>query len=178
MNANTIYSCQSNHFDLISAIDKKLMKSPLTWSWHHVKEHQDEKMWTLERWEKINTKCDHRKRLKRKEDQSYSEYVSREVNIQDEMCRLFANLPMRSWKKRPPTREWNIYKYNRIRRKGDLKPPLTEILVKNWHPTKNGAEECGLGCTGNTNAKAPGNHSRWSKRLEEKEPPTGKVMHN
>ena len=30
MDANTIYSCQSNHFGLISVIDNKLMKSPLT----------------------------------------------------------------------------------------------------------------------------------------------------
>ena len=40
MDANTPYLCQSNHFDLISIIEKKLMKSPLTWSWRNVKVHQ------------------------------------------------------------------------------------------------------------------------------------------
>ena len=40
MDANTTYLCQSNHFNLISAIDNKLMKYPLTWSWQHVKGHQ------------------------------------------------------------------------------------------------------------------------------------------
>ena len=43
MDANTTYLCLSNHFDLILAIDKKLIKSPLTCSCKHVKGNQDEK---------------------------------------------------------------------------------------------------------------------------------------
>ena len=40
MDANTTYLCQSNHFNIILAIDKKLTESPLTWSGKHVKGNQ------------------------------------------------------------------------------------------------------------------------------------------
>ena len=42
MDSNNTYPYQSNYFNLISTIDNKLMKYPLTWSWRHVKGHQHE----------------------------------------------------------------------------------------------------------------------------------------
>ena len=69
MEANTTYLCHPNHFDIVSAIDKKLTKSPLTWSWQHVKGNQYEKCEYLDRWETPNVECKHKDKLKRKEDQ-------------------------------------------------------------------------------------------------------------
>ena len=43
VDTNTTYLCQTNNFELIFAIEKKLMKYPLTWSWINVKVNQDEK---------------------------------------------------------------------------------------------------------------------------------------
>ena len=40
MDRETRYSCLSNYFDLISATDHKILKSPLTWLCQQVKGHQ------------------------------------------------------------------------------------------------------------------------------------------
>eukprot|EP00957_Ditylum_brightwellii_P187048 14245078-Ditylum_brightwellii.AAC.1 len=40
---DTNLSCQSNQFDLISAIDSMINESPLVWKWCWVKGHHDEK---------------------------------------------------------------------------------------------------------------------------------------
>ena len=39
MDIKTRYSCPSNHFDLISAIEHKILKYPLIWYCRHVKGH-------------------------------------------------------------------------------------------------------------------------------------------
>ena len=83
MDSHTTYSCQSNHFNLISSIDNKLIKNPLTWSWVHVKGHQDEQGEHLDRWETLNIYCNHRAKLKWKEDQLLRELGKRNINIQD-----------------------------------------------------------------------------------------------
>ena len=54
MDVNTKYLRQSNCFELILAIDNKLMKSSLTWSWRHMKIHQYEQGEPLNRWETLN----------------------------------------------------------------------------------------------------------------------------
>eukprot|EP00957_Ditylum_brightwellii_P181165 13799836-Ditylum_brightwellii.AAC.1 len=40
---DTNFSCQSNQFDLISAIDSMINESPFVWKWCWMKGHQDEK---------------------------------------------------------------------------------------------------------------------------------------
>eukprot|EP00957_Ditylum_brightwellii_P006319 479579-Ditylum_brightwellii.AAC.3 len=42
MDEDTYYNCTSAHYNLISATDKKIEQSPLTWGWRHVKGHQDD----------------------------------------------------------------------------------------------------------------------------------------
>ena len=42
MYSKTRYSCLSNHFNIISAIDHKILKSPLTWFYRHIKRHKDD----------------------------------------------------------------------------------------------------------------------------------------
>lgn len=58
MDPNTYYSCRSNQFDLISAIDNKLLNSLLTWRWSHVKGHQDDRIRPLDRWATLNIEMD------------------------------------------------------------------------------------------------------------------------
>ena len=101
MDVNTTYSCQSDQFNLISAIDKKITKSPLSWSWGHVKGYQDEQGEPMERWEKLNVECDHIEKLKCKEDQLLRDSGKRKINIQEEIWRFFINVPTRSGKKTP-----------------------------------------------------------------------------
>ena len=83
MEANTKYSCQSNHFDLILSIDNKLTKSPLTWSWRHMKGHKYEQVEPLDRWETLNVECEHIAKLEWKEDQLLRESGQLGINIQD-----------------------------------------------------------------------------------------------
>ena len=45
--------------------------------------------------------CNHRETLKWKDDQPSRESVPCRINIQDNMCKLFTNVPMRSEKKYP-----------------------------------------------------------------------------
>ena len=59
MDVNTTYLCWSNHFDLISSIDNKLMKYTLIWSWKHLKEHQDKQGEPLDRWDTTNVEYDY-----------------------------------------------------------------------------------------------------------------------
>ena len=95
MDINTTYLCHSNHFDLISAIDKTLVKSPLTWTWRHVKVHQDERGGPQDIWETLDVECDHREKLKWKKNQLLRDSGQRKINFQDEMCRTFTNVPTR-----------------------------------------------------------------------------------
>eukprot|EP00957_Ditylum_brightwellii_P030655 2322980-Ditylum_brightwellii.AAC.1 len=68
---DTTFFCQSNQFDLISAIDSMIDKSPLVWKWRWVKGHRDEKKkgdkWKgcvkkfigpLDRWTMLNVAMD------------------------------------------------------------------------------------------------------------------------
>eukprot|EP00957_Ditylum_brightwellii_P044467 3373620-Ditylum_brightwellii.AAC.3 len=43
MSDDTNYSCQSNQFNLISAIDSMIRDSSIEWKWRRVKGHQDKK---------------------------------------------------------------------------------------------------------------------------------------
>ena len=54
MDADTKYLCQSNYFNLISTMDNKLMKYPITWSWQHTKGHKYEQGEPLDRYETLN----------------------------------------------------------------------------------------------------------------------------
>ena len=54
MEYNTIYSCLSNHFKLIAAIDHNILKYTLIWYWRHVKGHQDDQTVPLYRWSSLN----------------------------------------------------------------------------------------------------------------------------
>ena len=53
----------------------------------------------MDRWEILNVECDHREKLKCKEDQLLRDSGKRKINIQDEMWRLFKNVPTSSVKK-------------------------------------------------------------------------------
>ena len=48
----------SNHFDLISAIDHKILKYPLTWYWIYVKGREEDQTDPLDRWVSLNVECD------------------------------------------------------------------------------------------------------------------------
>eukprot|EP00957_Ditylum_brightwellii_P095766 7296721-Ditylum_brightwellii.AAC.1 len=78
---DTTFSCQSNQFDLILAIDSMIDKSPLVWKWCWVKGHQDEKKkggtWKgfvkkfigpLDRWAMLNVDMDSAAKKTRQSD--------------------------------------------------------------------------------------------------------------
>eukprot|EP00957_Ditylum_brightwellii_P035984 2726366-Ditylum_brightwellii.AAC.1 len=54
MSPDVSFSSLSSQFDLISAIDAAINKSPLTWHWRHVKGHQDNNQGPLDRWASLN----------------------------------------------------------------------------------------------------------------------------
>ena len=58
MDSETRYSHLSNHFDLISETDHKILKLPLTWFWRHVKGHSDDQAGPLEKYATLNLECD------------------------------------------------------------------------------------------------------------------------
>ena len=64
-----------------------------------MKGHQYEQGEPLEIWETLSVECDHRAKLKWKQDQLLRELGQRKINIQDEMWRLFKNVPTSSVKK-------------------------------------------------------------------------------
>ena len=82
MDSETRYSCLSNQFDLISEIYHKILNSPLTWFWQHVKGHQDDQTGPLERWATINVECDTQAKDKWKLDQEEGFINTRSHNIQ------------------------------------------------------------------------------------------------
>ena len=57
-NSETRYSCLSNHFGLISEINHKIQKQPLTWYWRHIKGNQDNKTFPLDIWATTNVEYD------------------------------------------------------------------------------------------------------------------------
>ena len=99
MESKTRYSCLSNYFDLISAIDHKTLKSPLTWFFRHIKGHQNDQIGPLDRWATLNVECDTEAK-KWDLDQEAGFITTRYHNIQDENWRLFTNVPTSSDRKR------------------------------------------------------------------------------
>ena len=92
----------SHHFDSISAIDHKILKSPLTWFWRHVKGHQDDQTGPLDRWSTLNVGCD--AELKKwKLDHEVGFITTRSHIVQYENWRLFTNVPTSSYGKRNTT---------------------------------------------------------------------------
>lgn len=84
----THYSCRSNQFDLITAIDNKLKKSSLNWRWRHVKGHQDDNIGPLDRWATMNVEMDClAKRRRRKEESMLAK--DPQLLVQDEGWSLF-----------------------------------------------------------------------------------------
>ena len=79
MNTNNTYLCQSNHFEIISAIYNKIMKLPLIWTKGHKGKHGV----PLDRWETLNMECNHREKLNRKYDQPARELATLVINIQE-----------------------------------------------------------------------------------------------
>ena len=54
----TSYLCLSNRFYLILTIDKRILKSPLTWYWRHIKGHQENQARSLDIWAILNLDFD------------------------------------------------------------------------------------------------------------------------
>ena len=100
MDSETIYSCLSNHYDLIYTVDHKILKYPLTWYWRHVKDHQDDQTVTLDRWFSLNVECDSAANQKWKEDQKSGFPKLQSHNIQYENWKLFTNTPTNTYGKR------------------------------------------------------------------------------
>ena len=93
MGCKTRYLCLSNQFDLISVINHRIIKDPLTWSWIHVKGHQDDQTGPLDRWASLNVECDTAAKQKRKQDQKAGFSKEQYHNIQYENWRLFTSVP-------------------------------------------------------------------------------------
>ena len=55
---DTSFSCKSNHFDMLSAINAKLERSPIQCNWRHFKGHQDGEFGSLDRRSILNEECD------------------------------------------------------------------------------------------------------------------------
>ena len=55
----TLFSCLSNHFNIISYNDHKLKVIPLHWSWWHVKGHQDNHQIPLDLWALLKVEYDY-----------------------------------------------------------------------------------------------------------------------
>ena len=58
MDPNIQFSCISNHFDIILSIDHKIQAGHIKCFWRHVKDHQDNYLGPLERWDTLNATCD------------------------------------------------------------------------------------------------------------------------
>ena len=63
--------------------------------------------------------CEHREKLKWKDDQLLRELGQLEINIQDKIWRLFTNMPISSIKKKSIWEE-NIHKADKIHIRGAL----------------------------------------------------------
>ena len=87
------YSCLSNHFNLISAIDHKILKFTLTWYWRHVKFYQDNQTVPLYRRASLKLEFDTAEKQKQKEDQKAGYPKAQSHNIQDKKGRLFTSVP-------------------------------------------------------------------------------------
>ena len=93
MDIETRYAFLSNQFDLIPAIDHKIIKYPLIWYWRHVKGHQDHQIGTLDIWATLNVECNTLEKHKWEEYQESGFPKLQSHNIQDENWRLFTSAP-------------------------------------------------------------------------------------
>eukprot|EP00957_Ditylum_brightwellii_P044012 3340412-Ditylum_brightwellii.AAC.1 len=80
MDEDTFFSCQSNHFDLISAIDQLIINSPIEWYWHHVYGHQDDDMGPLNQWESLNVEMDQAAKTRRVDDEQANTPEQHEID--------------------------------------------------------------------------------------------------
>ena len=91
MDQDTYFSCQSNQYDLISAIDAKIQKSPLQWTGRHVKGHQDDQIGPLDRWASLNVECDNLAKERRAADENNNGAIQHEID--GELWRLYHTFP-------------------------------------------------------------------------------------
>ena len=73
MDRHTSFSSRTNHFDMISAINSKIQNSPIQCKWRHVKGHQDEYFFPLDRWDFLNVECNHDANRRWSQDQENSQ---------------------------------------------------------------------------------------------------------
>ena len=79
--------------DLISSIDNKTLKSPLTWFWFQINGHQDDQIGTLDIWDVLNVVCDTVTKQTWILYQGKGINHTRPKNIQDKNWRPFTNFP-------------------------------------------------------------------------------------
>eukprot|EP00957_Ditylum_brightwellii_P201074 15323940-Ditylum_brightwellii.AAC.2 len=68
MAQDTTYPWQSNHFDILSAINQMISLLPITWNWRHIKGHQDNMIGPLGRWAALNAEMDKKAKARRRID--------------------------------------------------------------------------------------------------------------
>eukprot|EP00957_Ditylum_brightwellii_P068969 5234216-Ditylum_brightwellii.AAC.1 len=89
MSVNTSFSSLSSQFDLLSAIDKAIYESPISWHWRHMKGHQDNYIGPLDRWATLNVLCDSAAKGRRRYDIENPPLLQEEID--GEMWSIFTN---------------------------------------------------------------------------------------
>jgi hypothetical protein len=166
MAEETSYSCQSNQFDIISAIDKMICDSPITWHWRHVKGHQDNTIGPLDRWASLNIEMDTAAKARRVIDEQDPPLIQH--TIEHEMWRIYKQ-DSKGFTKISTKLDENLLEHI----EGSA---LGKYLVNHFILSKKSLEEVDWDSLRKAREKKAFNNLKWATKWAAERLPTGAEM--